>query len=38
MNLEDAARSGKKISVVRQPKGPDGSKGFKAPRKIVTLI
>jgi hypothetical protein len=32
MNLEDAARGGKKMIVVRQPKGPDGSKGFKAAR------
>ena len=33
MNLEDAARGGRKIVVIRQPKGPDGSKGFKAARK-----
>jgi len=35
MNLEDAARGGKKMIVVRQPKGPDGSKGFKAVRKVA---
>lgn len=32
MNLEDAARLGKKIVVTRQPKGPDGSKGFTTKR------
>ena len=35
MNLEDAARGGKKMIVARQPKGPDGSKGFKAVRKVA---
>lgn len=34
MNLEDAARGGKKIVVVRQPRGPDGSRGFKASRLV----
>ena len=32
MNLEDDARLGKKMTVTRQPRGPDGSKGFKASR------
>jgi len=32
MNLEDAARAGRKIVVTRQPKGPDGTKGFIAKR------
>jgi len=35
MNLEDAARSGRKIVVLRQPKGPDGSKGFAAKRAYL---
>jgi cold shock CspA family protein len=35
MNLEDANRLGKKITVVRQPKGPDGSKGFVAKRAYL---
>merc|ERR1719347_20474 len=29
MNLEEAARGGLKVTVVRQPKGPDGTKGFR---------
>ena len=32
MNLEDDARAGRKIVVIRQPKGPDGTKGFSAKR------
>ena len=32
MNLEDAARCGRRIVVTRQPKGPDGTKGFIANR------
>jgi len=32
MNLEDDARLGKKMTVTRQPRGPDGSRGFKASR------
>merc|ERR1712012_243953 len=32
MNLEDDARLGKKMTVTRQPRGPDGSKGFSAKR------
>lgn len=32
MNLEDAARAGKKIVVIRQPKGPEG-RGFKLERR-----
>jgi len=32
MTLEEDARLGKKILVARQPKGPDGSKGFHAKR------
>ena len=35
MNLEDAARLGRKIVVTRQPKGPDGSKGFVAKRAYL---
>lgn len=34
MNLEDAARGGRKITVVRQPKGPDGTEGFNLERKV----
>jgi cold shock CspA family protein len=33
MNLEDAARGGKKIVVIRQPRGPEGM-GFKATRNV----
>ena len=33
MNLEDAARGGKKIVVIRQPRGPEGI-GFKATRNV----
>ena len=33
MNLEDAARGGKKIVVIRQPRGPEGV-GFKATRNV----
>jgi hypothetical protein len=33
MSMEDAARGGKKIIVIRQPKGPDGP-GFKARRSM----
>lgn len=33
MNLEDG---GKRVLVTRAPKGPDGTKGFKAPRNIVS--
>jgi len=32
MTMEEDARLGRKITVVRQPKGPDGSKGFHAKR------
>ena len=32
MNLEDG---GKRVVAIRAPKGPDGSKGFKAARNIV---
>ena len=32
MNLED----GKRVVTIRAPKGPDGSKGFKAPRNVVS--
>ena len=31
MNIEEMARGGARIVVVRQPRGPDGTKGF-APR------
>jgi len=37
MNLEDAARGGKKIVVIRQPRGPEGV-GFKATRNVETMI
>ena len=33
MNMEDAARGGKKIVVIRQPRGPEGM-GFKATRNV----
>ena len=32
MNLEDDAGAGRKIVVIRQPRGPDGTKGFSAKR------
>ncbi len=37
MNLEDLARGGKRIVVIRQPKGPDGTPGagFKARKKAA---
>ena len=31
MNIEEKARGAARIVVIRQPKGPDGTKGF-APR------
>ena len=34
MNIEEMARGGARIVVIRQPKGPDGTKGF-APRGPV---
>ena len=36
MNLEDAARSGKRIVVIRQPKNPDGP-GFKVKRTPMPI-
>lgn len=32
LNLE-----GKKVIAIRAPKGPDGSKGFKAPRSVAVV-
>ncbi len=32
MNLED----GKRVVAVRAPKGPDGTKGFKAARHVAS--
>merc|ERR1719347_1158563 len=29
MNIEEVARGGPRVTVLRQPKGPDGTKGFK---------
>ena len=29
MNIEEVARGGPRVTVIRQPKGPDGTKGFK---------
>lgn len=37
MNLEDLARGGKRIVVIRQPKGPDGP-GFKVKRSPGSLV
>ena len=34
MNLEDAARGGKKIVVIRQPKGPESGQGFRTARNV----
>ena len=33
MNIEEVARGGPRVTVIRQPKGPDGTKGF-IPRVI----
>merc|ERR1719447_1600052 len=41
MNLEEAARGGLKVTVVRQPKGPDGTKGFRprgSPRERTPAV
>merc|ERR1711981_439357 len=35
MNLEDDARAGRKIVVIRQPRGPDGTRGFIAKRAYL---
>ena len=38
MNLEDANRLGRKIVVIRQPKGPEsGAQGFKARRNVTAV-
>jgi len=29
MNIEEVARGGPRVTVIRQPKGPDGTKGFR---------
>jgi len=34
VNLEDAARGGKKIVVIRQPKGPESGQGFRTARNV----
>merc|ERR550539_120291 len=41
MNLEEAARGGMKVTVVRQPKGPDGTRGFRprgSPRERTPAV
>jgi len=41
MNLEEAARGGLKVTVVRQPKGPDGTRGFRprgSPRERTPAV
>ena len=30
MSIEEVARGGPRMTVIRQPRGPDGSKGFRA--------
>ena len=45
MNIEEVARGGPRVVVVRQPKGPDGTKGFrprgtkeKSPAVVMDLM